>query len=169
MIAFSSDDYPLVLLDMGRVSRTDFELLHMFAEFRRTNERARASKTRYVLVAMTRLSPGAHERRIIATEANSFSASDRALCAAAVIVVQNSLLRGVMTALGWLMPSFGSLMEVVPNSDRAIEVAAAHLVELGVALSAEQTRRATAWLRDPKLGQGPTKPAGQAGPASQRG
>jgi hypothetical protein len=67
------------------------------------------------------------------------------------------------------MPSFGSFMEIVPNANRAVEVAAAHLAELGVGLSAEQTLRATAWLRDPKLGQGPTKPAGQAGPASQRG
>jgi hypothetical protein len=147
MIAFSADEYPLVLLDMGGADRSEDDVRRMFASFHDVNARARTSKTRYVLVAMTRQTPNAHERRIIAEEANRFSAEDRKLCPTAVLVVQSSLVRGVVTALGWLMPSFGSIIEVAPSADRAIAIASARLKAMGIALAADQERRAVRWFR----------------------
>jgi hypothetical protein len=146
MIAFSAEDYPLVLLNMGGADRTEDDLRRMFASFHGVNAHARTSKTRYVVVAMTRQSPNAQERRIIADEANRFSAQDRALCSTAILIVQSSLVRGVVTALGWLMPSFGSIIEVAPDAGRAIELASVRLKAQGALLEGERARRVARWF-----------------------
>jgi hypothetical protein len=162
MIAFSMAEYPLVLFDMGGGDRTPTQLRAAFAGFRNVNDRARGTNSRYVIIAITRLTPTAQERRIIAEEANRFSAADRALCACAVIVVQNSLVRGVMTALGWLMPSFRSIIELVPSTGRAVEVAASRLQALGTPIGAEQIARVTQWFGD-RDRTGSMRPSGTGG------
>jgi hypothetical protein len=146
MIAFSMDEYPLVLLDMGGADRTTDDIRALFAGFHSVNHRARGTQSRYVIIGMTRLTPTAQERRVIAEEANRFSPSDRALCAGAIIVVQNSLVRGVMTALGWLMPSFRSIIELAPNTGRAVEIAAGRLRAMGTPLSDAQVARVNKWF-----------------------
>jgi hypothetical protein len=162
MIAFSMDEYPLVLFDMGGADRTATEIRDAFAGFRNVNNRARGTNSRYVIIAMTRLTPTAQERRVIAEEANRFSPADRALCACAVIIVQNGLVRGVMTALGWMMPSFRSIIELAPSTGRAVELAASRLQALGTPMSEEQIRRAQKWFGDSERG-GSIRPAGTAG------
>jgi hypothetical protein len=147
MIAFNADEYPLVLLDMGGSDRTVDDVRRMIASFGMVNERARRSKTRYVVIGRTQQHPTAQERRAIAEEANRFSAEDRALCDAAVIVVPNSVLRGVMTALGWLMPSFGAIIELAPSTDRAVDQALARLRAMGLEADVEKGRRASRWFR----------------------
>jgi hypothetical protein len=162
MIAFSMDEYPLVLFDLGGADRTPSELRDAFARFRNVNQRARGTNARYVIIAITRLTPTAQERRIIAEEANRFSAADRALCACAVIVVQNSLIRGVMTALGWLMPSFRSIIELAPSTGRAVEIAAGRLQGLGTPLGADQLVRVKQWFGDADR-TGSMRPSGTIG------
>jgi hypothetical protein len=162
MIAFSMDEYPLVLLDMGGADRTTEDIRAFFAGFHNVNDRARATKSRYVIIGMTRLTPTAQERRVIAEEANRFSPGDRTLCAGAIIVVQNSLVRGVMTALGWLMPSFRSIIELAPNTGRAVEIAADRLRAMGTPLSGVQIGRVQKWFAE--TSRAPSiRPAGTGG------
>jgi hypothetical protein len=147
MIAFSMDEYPLVLLDMGGSDRSVDDVRRLIAGFGTVNARARQTKTRYVVVGRTQQHPTAQERRAIAEEANRFSAEDRALCETAVIVVPNSVIRGVMTALGWLMPSFGAIIELSPSTDRAVEQALARMRAMGQEADVEKGRRAVRWFR----------------------
>jgi hypothetical protein len=162
MIAFSMDEYPLVLLDMGGADRTTGDIRRLFAGFQTVNNRARSTNSRYVIIGMTRLTPTAQERRVIAEEANRFSPADRALCACAVIVVQNGLVRGVMTALGWLMPSFRTIIELAPNSGRAVDIAANRLHALGTPISAQQVGRVKQWFGDGAR-SGSIRPSGTVG------
>jgi hypothetical protein len=85
MIAFSMNESPLVLLDMGGADHTTDDIRAIFAGFHAVNNRARSSKSRYVIVGIARLTPTAQERRVIAEEAHSFTPKDRALCAGAIV------------------------------------------------------------------------------------
>src|SRR5262245_48233787 len=116
---------------MGRAGRTQDDFRLMFSAFRDANQRAIKERGRYVLVAITQEAPTAAERRIIVDEANRFATNEYKLVASVVLVIQNSIVRGVVTALGWMIPQIPPL-EVAPTSQAAVELAVAQLRKRGI-------------------------------------
>jgi hypothetical protein len=146
VIAIEAEFYPLVLLDLGRVGRTPEDFRRMFATFRVVNQRAIQERSRYVLIARTQEAPTAGERKIIVDEANRFSTDEYKLVSSLVLVIQNSIVRGVVTALGWMIPNIPPL-EAARTTDAAVQSGVSHLRGLGVHYPAELAEKASQWFR----------------------
>jgi len=153
VLALNVDEYPLILQkDVGTTRHTEDEILRMYATFRDLNARAHVSQTRYVVVSMSLRIPDARERQILADEANRLAATDGIYCEKAIAVVESALQRGLITALGWLMPRFGSLIEVAPTIERAVDLGAERLGAIGIKVNADQKQRALRWFATVETG-----------------
>jgi hypothetical protein len=148
MISVCLDYCPFVLLDLGGTDRNDADFHAMFASLRESHARARKANTRHVLVGVAPVTPNARERKIIATESNKVSVADRALFVSSVLVVQNPVIRGVITALGWLVPGLPPF-ECVESTAHAVPAAAAVLRKHRIPFREEDVPRAAAWLTQP--------------------
>jgi hypothetical protein len=137
--------FPLVLLDLGGSERTPDEFREAFTQFHDANRRARAEGKRWVLVAVTESPPNAIERKIIAEESNKFSQDDQKLCAASVLVIPNSIIRSVVTALSWMIPTMSPLVPA-PTTAAAVDVAVERLRALGIDCTAEEAGHARRWF-----------------------
>jgi hypothetical protein len=146
VIATAADCYPLVLLDMGDVGRSEDDFDRMFDTFRRVNERAAAGRTRHVLVAITRNLPTASERRMLVQGANRFPRSDFERWLGLVLVIQNQAVRGVVTALSWMIPGIPPML-TAPTTELAVPLAVAHLRKNGIAYPAAQADHVLEWFR----------------------
>jgi hypothetical protein len=156
VIAIDIEHFPLVLLDLGHAGRTPEEFRGMFAAFRDANQRAVKENGRYVLVAVTEAAPIAAERRIIVDESNRFSAAEYKLVAGVVLVIQNSIVRGAVTALGWMIPHIPPL-EAAPTTGAAVKVAVARLEAQGVAYPPELAQSASRWFEQRRPSPAPQR------------
>jgi hypothetical protein len=146
VISLEAKHFPLVLLDLGGSERTPDELRGVFAGFREVNKRATAEGKRWVLVAVTDSPPNALERKIISEESGKYSAADHALTLAAVLVIPNSVIRAVVTALTWMMPKMAPLASAATTS-AAVDVAVERLRGIGIDCPAELSEPAKQWFR----------------------
>lgn len=105
-----------------------------FADHRRHLDRARSAGERLVLITDTfateRPHPVARKRIVELTEAQGELAN--ALTLKSFIVIENPVIRGVVTALAWVYPKLGA-SENVGSLSQAVEGAAAALRSLGIA------------------------------------
>jgi hypothetical protein len=154
MISVCLDYCPFVLLDMGAGDRTDADFHAMFAALRESHARARKNMTRHVLIGVAPLAPNARERKIIAAESNKVPVADRALFVSSVLVVQNPIIRGVITALGWLVPGLPPF-ECVESTGHAVPAAAAVLRKHRIPFGEDDVRRASIWLTQPMTRSSP--------------
>jgi hypothetical protein len=146
VIAVDPAYFPLLLLDMGHAGRTAGDFDRMFEAFRAANQRARAEGKRYVLVAVTRDVPNPGERKMIVDRSNQFTADDHKLVGGVVLVIQNSIIRGAVTVLGWMIPRMGRF-EAVSTTDEAVDLAAASVRKLGMDCPNVLADRAKLWFR----------------------
>jgi hypothetical protein len=146
VIATAADYYPLVLLDMGDVGRTEGDFDRMFETFRGVNERAAASRTRHALVAITRNLLTASERRMVVERSNRFPRSDFDLWLGVVLVIQNQAVRGVVTALSWMIPGIPPML-TAPTTELAVPLAVAHLRKNGIVYPADHVDPVLEWFR----------------------
>jgi hypothetical protein len=131
---------------LGGSDRTPDEFRQAFAHFHDANRRARAEGKRWVLVAVTESPPNAIERKVIAEESNKFSPEDQKLCAASVLVIPNSIIRSVVTALGWMMQTMSPLVPA-PTTAAAVDVAVERLRAIGIDCTAEEAGHAKRWFQ----------------------
>ncbi len=148
MIAVCLDYCPFVLLDLGDTDRTEADFHAMFASLRESHARARKNMTRHVFVGVARAVPSARERKLIASLSNQVPVADRALFVSSVLVVQNPIIRGVITALGWLVPGLPPF-ECVESTGQAVPAAAAILRKHRISFREEDMQRAAAWFTQP--------------------
>jgi hypothetical protein len=146
VIATEADYYPLVLLDMGDTGRSEDDFDRMFEAFGRVNQRAAAKGTRHVLVAVTRNLLTASERRMVAERANRFPRTDFDLWLGVVLVIQNPAVRGVVTALSWMIPGIPP-MTTAATTELAVPLAVAHLQKNGIAYPDAYAERVREWFR----------------------
>jgi hypothetical protein len=146
VIAVDATAFPLVLLDLGHAGRTAEDFDRMYDAFRRANEIARKEGKRYVLVAVTRDVPSAAERKMLTDRANEFTADDHKLVGGVVLVIHNTVMRGVITVLGWMMPRM-MRPEAVSTTDEGVEVGVQCLRKFGMDYSKERADRAKQWFR----------------------
>jgi hypothetical protein len=149
MISVCLDYCPFVLLDLGGTDRNDADFHAMFASLRESHARARRDKTRHILVGIAPTTPSARERKIIAAGSNEVPAADRALFVSSVLVVQNPIIRGVITAIGWLVPGLPPF-ECVESAADAVPAAAAILRKHRIPFGEQDVLRAAVWLTQPK-------------------
>jgi hypothetical protein len=117
MIEVSLDYYPFVLLDLGVADRSEEDYRRMFAALHSANARALREKSRHVLVGVAPTIPSARERQIIGVLSKEVPAEERACFVTCVLVVPSALVRGVVTALGWLIPGLPSFVCVQTRAD----------------------------------------------------
>jgi hypothetical protein len=146
VVRLETAHFPLVLLDLGGSERAPDEFREAFAQFHEANRRARAEGRRWVLVAVTESPPNAIERKIIAEESNKFSPEDQRLCAASVLVIPNSIIRSVVTALSWMIPTMAPLVPA-PTTAAAVDVAVERLRAIGIDCTAEEAGHARRWFQ----------------------
>jgi hypothetical protein len=97
-------------------------------------------------VAITRNLLNASERRMVVERSNRFPRSDFARWAGVVLVIQNQAVRGLVTALSWMIPGIPPML-TAPTTDLAVLLAVAHLQRNGVAYPAEHVDRVLEWFR----------------------
>ena len=146
MIELEAGTFPLVLLDMGRAGRKPEEVRGMFFFFHDAKRRAIAEKVHWVLVAVTADVPHAVERKIIAEESNTFSASDLEYCAASVLVIPNGIVRAAMTALSWMNTKMAPLA-AAPTTSAAVDIAVERLRAVGTFCPNLVAVRAKQWFQ----------------------
>jgi hypothetical protein len=146
VIATEADYYPLVLLDMGQQGRSEDDFARMFESFRKVNERATKDTTRHVLVGVTYAPLSAKERKMVALQSNTFSRREFALWSCVVLVIQNHAIRGMVTALGWMIPNIPRI-ETAASTDLAVPLAAAQLRKQGIDYPADRVQAALEWFR----------------------
>ena len=86
--------------------------------------RARKERTRFVLVTDAALAgrPSPKVRKLIADETNAQPSDALELTLGSIIVVENALIRGVVTALTWILPRLRD-SQTVGSIEHAIDVA----------------------------------------------
>jgi hypothetical protein len=131
---------------MGDVGRSEDDFDRMFETFRRVNERAAAGGTRHVLVAITRNLLNVSERRMVAERSNRFPRSDFERWLGVVLVIQSQAVRGVVTALSWMIPGIPPML-TAPTTDLAVPLAVAHLQKNSVAYPAADVGHVLEWFR----------------------
>jgi hypothetical protein len=138
--------FPLVLLDMGHTGREARDFDQMFDAFRAANDMARKAGKPYVLVAVTRDVPNPGERKMIVERANTFTPDDHKLVGGVVLIIQNGIIRGAVTVLGWMIPRMGRF-EAVSSTDEGVEAGVRSVRKLGMDYSPERVDRAKQWFR----------------------
>jgi hypothetical protein len=131
---------------MGDVGRSQDDFDRMFETFRGVNARAAANGTRHVLVAITRNLLTASERRMVVERSNRFPRSDFDLWLAVVLVIQNQAVRGVVTALSWMIPGIPTMITAA-TTDLAVPLAVAHLTKNGIAYPPPHVDHVLQWFR----------------------
>ncbi len=152
MITVSIDHFPFVLLDMGATPRTEQDILSLFTAFDEVAKRAERDATRYVILATTRDTMSAGERQMLAKNANRISRKTMDLCLAGICIFPRStrLLRGVLTALSWLIPVVPPLLSVTTVKE-GNDLAQAVLRKHSVRFPAEGPVACARWL-DERVG-----------------
>jgi hypothetical protein len=147
VITVHSDHFPIALIDMGRSPRTDQEFATLFTHFDLIAKRASAQRTRYFIMATTQDTMSAQERLMLATHANRVSKEQMSLCVAAVCVLprQNALLRGVLIAFSWLIPTVPPLTPV-STVEEGIEVLKSLLRKHHFAVAPEKVAACQQWM-----------------------
>jgi hypothetical protein len=146
VIAVDVGHFPLVLLDMGHAGRSRDDFDQMFDAFRAANDMARKTGKPYVLVAVTRDVPNPGERKMIVERANTFTHDDHKLVGGVVLIIQNGIIRGAVTVLGWMIPRMGRF-EAVSSTDEGVEAGVRLVRKLGLDYGAERVERAKQWFR----------------------
>jgi hypothetical protein len=144
-IAMADDHFPFVLLDMGRSGRTDEDFERFFATSKVIRERAKREKTRYVMIAMSQALLDARERKLVADYARTLPPEHTAGYVGCVLILPNGVMRGIITALTWLIPRLPPLA-AVRAPDEAVRAAADLLRKHDIAYSPEQAAGAAKWL-----------------------
>jgi hypothetical protein len=92
-----------------------------FAKSEELFARARRARQKFVLVtdAASAERPSAKVRKLIADKTNQQPSDAPELTAGSIIVVENTLIRGVVTALTWILPRLSD-SEIVSGIDIAI-------------------------------------------------
>jgi hypothetical protein len=145
MVELETKHFPLVLLDLGGEGRTPDDLRGVFAGFRDVNGRAAAERRRWALIAVTDTPPNAVERKVISDESNAFSPAEHALTVAAVLVIPNSIIRTMITALGWMIPKMAPLASA-PTTSAAVDLAVDRLRAVGLDCTAGDVDQAKRWF-----------------------
>jgi hypothetical protein len=145
MIDVTLEYYPFVLLDLGGTDRDEADLRRMFDVLHEANVRGARDKTKHVLVGTARAAPSARERQLIAAYSNKVPIEERACFLGCVAVVPNALLRGVATALGWLVPGLPP-MKYVETTAAAIPAAVELLRKHGEAYREADAQLAARWF-----------------------
>jgi hypothetical protein len=146
-VVVATEYFPFVLLDMGGAERTDEDLRRMFAELHAIKVQAMRSETRCVLIATTKKSPSASERKLIAANTNHVSMVERSYTLVTVCIITNPLVRGAVTALCWLVPGLLPTVAFASTGDAAVQIAASHLTQNAVPFKKSAMEGAAAWLR----------------------
>jgi hypothetical protein len=131
---------------MGHAGRTRDDFDQMFDAFRAANDLARKAGKPYVLVAVTRDVPNPGERKMIVERANAFTPDDHKLVGGVVLIIQNGIIRGAVTVLGWMIPRMGRF-EAVSSTDEGVEAGVRYVRKLGMDYTAERADRAKQWFR----------------------
>lgn len=124
-----------------------------FDNHARLLERARANREPFVLVTDTFATrqPSAKARKLIADLTNAQPEYATSLLVGSVIVLESAILRGVVTALGWILPRMAD-SESIATIGAAVERALALLDRNGIArpsgLSAATYERPTPHAAD---------------------
>jgi hypothetical protein len=119
----------------------------MFAALHEANLRSAQDRTRHVLIAMGGSVPTARERQIIGVLSNQVPLTEKACNLVTVAIVTSSLLRGTLTAIGWLVPALPPFT-LVGTTDEAVLAAESHLRKHGIAYSGGNAVLAKNWLRE---------------------
>jgi hypothetical protein len=145
VVQLETEQFPLVLLDLGGSDRTPDEVRATFAGFHPIHRRARAEGKRWALVAVTRSPPNAVERKILAEEANKFPREDQALIAVMVLVIPDGIIRSVVTALTWML-RVATPLAAAPTPTAAVDVAIERLRAIGLDVPQTEIAQAKRWL-----------------------
>ncbi len=96
--------------------------------------RARASRERVVLLTDTFAiaRPSAVVRRRLADRTKVVTAGEGGPVVASVAVIENDLVRGAVTALGWVVPALSRAQTFVGSIDEAFDYALARLEQAGI-------------------------------------
>ncbi len=153
-IAMVDDHFPIVLLDMGSSGRTEDEFRKFFETSRAIRQRATREKTRYVSIVMTEALLDARERKLIAEYSNSLPAEHMAGYIGCVLIIPNGVLRGIITALTWVIPRLPPLAGV-RTAEEAVQTATDMLKKSQIRYTDDQARGAAMWLRARSAGEVP--------------
>lgn len=109
-------------------------------------ERARANREPFVLVTDTFATkqPSAKARKLIADLTNAQPAYATTLIVGSVIVLESAILRGVVTALGWILPRMAdseSIATIGAAVDRALQLLDRNGIQRPAGLSAQTYKR----------------------------
>jgi hypothetical protein len=148
MIDVSLEYYPFVLLDLGGTDRDEAAFRRMFDVLHEANVRGTRDRTKHVLVVVAQAAPSARERQLIAAYSNKVPIEERACFLGCVAVLANPLLRGVATAIGWLVPGLPP-MKYVETTAEAIPAALELLRKHGQAYREADAQLAARWFTRP--------------------
>jgi hypothetical protein len=109
-------------------------------------ERARANREPFVLVTDTFATkqPSAKARKLIADLTNAQPAYAATLTIGSIIVIENAILRGVVTALRWILPRMAdseSIATIGAAVDRSLQILDRSAISRPSGLSAQSYRR----------------------------
>jgi hypothetical protein len=144
-IALQLELFPLVLVDMGGPERTLDDVRAMFEGFRAVRQRCVAERIRWVLVASSKEMPTAVERKILVDESNKLTPAEHKLCVACVAVIPHGFVRGVITALSWMIPNVSPIVAAA-TTDAAVDIAVDRLQRAGIDIPSEAVVRAADWF-----------------------
>jgi hypothetical protein len=149
MITVLADHFPFVLLDMCDSPRAEEDFRGLFVAFEEIAQRAEREGIRYVILAMTRDTMTAGERRLLASHANRLSRKTMSLCIAGIGIFPRSsaLLRGVLTAISWLIPGIPPLLPVASVEEGA-DLAQSLLRKHDVPYETDDAAFSARWLRE---------------------
>ena len=103
---------------------TEGAVMRYFAANEALFNRARKERTRFVLVTDAAFTqrPSPKVRKLIAQQTNAQPADSQELAVGSIIIVESALIRGVVTALTWILPRLKD-SRIVGGVDEAIDVA----------------------------------------------
>ncbi len=137
--------YPFVLIDFhGQPTATDYGVL--FESLAALSRKALRDETRYVSISTAVQSLSASDRKLVASLRAKQAEEVTRPIVGKYALVDNTLARGILTALHWLSPSLGA-PEAVGSVEEAMASAAARLREHGIAVDGARVAGAGAWLR----------------------
>lgn len=150
-IVLDLDAYPFILQAFPRGRKAESDLRDLFARMEVVGNRAVERNNVHVVIAVGDEGFNAAERKIIAECMAKAPAAIAARVVGAFAVIENTLARGVVTALKWLTPRAMPIVAAA-TPEEAIEMAAGCLGAHGVLPPLELVERAR--IRARKLHRG---------------
>lgn len=143
-ITVETSFYPFVLLSFR--APTDADYRGLFDTMTQLSRKALRENTKHVciIVSGSNISPGT--RKLIASLVERFPEELMSPFAGSYVIMDNTLLRGLLTALRWLSPRLANL-ETPATLEEAITAGAARLRELHVEVPNTEILGARNWLR----------------------